>query len=98
MKKPTDAKNVNVFVKRDAKTETFKRPNHPDFWDSSECKKNRFTGVRKNDMALQWEFWILGNMEKTVTYNEVALNPKALANAHVELFKMRPDPALFERK
>lgn len=79
------------------KTESFKRPNHPDFMDSSELKKIRFSGVRQNQMALQWEFWILGNVERTVSFADVAKDSLALTRAHVDLFAMTPDPALFKR-
>ena len=93
----TDAKNVNVFAKRNAKTENFKRPDHPDFRTAEEHKKAKFTGIRRNSIALRWEFWILGNIEKVVSFQELALNPKALNQAHVEVFKMQPDPDLFKR-
>lgn len=91
-----DAKNTNVFVKRNAKTENFKRPDHPDFRTADEHKKAKFTGIRRNEMGLRWEFWILGEIKKEVTFQEVARDPKALAKAHVELFRMQPDPDLFK--
>ena len=91
------AKN-NPNIKHNAKTESFKRPNHPDFWNTEECKKNKLTGVRCNRMALRWEFWILGEMAKEVTFQAVALDSKALVKAHVELFAMQPDPTIFDRK
>lgn len=80
------------------KTESFKRPNHPDFWTSDECRKNEFSGIRQNNIALRWEFWILGNMERTVSFEDVAKDPLALTKVHVDLFQMTPDPKLFERK
>lgn len=83
---------------RKQKTEKYKRPDHPDFWTSDECKKNQFSGIRQNNIALRWEFWILGNMEKTVSFEEVAKDEFALTKAHVELFHMTPDPELFKRK
>lgn len=91
-------KKVTPLVKSPGqqKTESFKRPNHSDFWDTSECKKNKLTGIRKNDMVLQWEFWILGNIEKTVSFQEVANDPQALNKAHCELFAMNPLPDTFK--
>lgn len=97
MKESKDAKNHNVFVKRNAKTENFKRPNHPDFFTAEELKKAKFTGIRQNNIGVCWEFWILGEIVKTVTYEQVAINPKALRDAHVEVFKMAPDTEVFKR-
>lgn len=79
------------------KTEKFKRPNHPDFMTASELKDIEFSGIRQNNLALRWEFWILGRMEKEVSYAAVAADPLALTKAHVELFAMTPDPSLFKR-
>jgi len=85
------------IVKHNAETGKSKRPNHPDFWDTSECKKNKLTGIRQNTMAMQWEFWILGNLEKTVTFQAVALDPLALTKAHCEVFFMDPPKNVFQR-
>ena len=82
---------------RNFKTESFKRPDHPDFWTSSECKTNKFSGVRRNTIALQWEFWILGDMVRTVSFQAVANDPFALTKAHVDIFCMVPDQSLFKR-
>lgn len=79
------------------KTEHYKRPDHPDFMDSSELKKIKFSGVRQNNIGLQWEFWILGKVERTVSFADVAKDSLALTRAHVDLFAMTPDPALFKR-
>ena len=92
------SKRITPLIKHNAKTENIKRPNHPDFMDSSELKKIKFTGVRPNQMALQWEFWILGNVEKTVSFVNVKNDKFALTRAHVELFHMTPDPNLFKKK
>lgn len=91
-------RKVTPLVKANAKTESFKRPNHPDFWDSSECKKNKFTGIRQNNIALQWEFWILGNLERTAAFADVAKDKFLLTKIHVELFQMTPEPNVFARR
>lgn len=91
------AKN-NPNIKHNAETGKYKRPNHPDFWDTTECKKNKLTGVRQNRMAMQWEFWILGNLERTVSFLAVSIDKDALTKAHAEVFHMIPDdPKLFVR-
>jgi hypothetical protein len=40
--------------------EDFKRPNHPDFMDSSELAKLGFTGLRNNSLTNYAEVWIDG--------------------------------------
>jgi hypothetical protein len=90
-------KKKTIIFDPNAKTESFKRPNHPDFMTSSELKKIEFSGVRKNEHVLEWEFWILGEVRKTVHFTEVAKDQYALTRAHVELFQMTPDPKLFKR-
>lgn len=79
------------------KTESFKRPDHPDFWTTEELKKKEFSGVRQNNIALQWEFWILGNMERAVSFEAVAKDKYILTKTHCDVFYMTPDPMLFKR-
>ena len=82
---------------RNFKTESFKRPDHQDFWTSSECKQHKLSGVRQNKIALQWEFWILGELVRTVSFADTAKDPLALTKAHVDVFCMTPEPTLFKR-
>jgi len=94
----TDAKNNPIIVSPGKQqTESFKRPNHPDFMDVAELEKIEFTGVRQNNIGLRWEFWILGFMQKTVSFQEVAKDRFALTKAHIELFGLTPDPSIFKR-
>jgi hypothetical protein len=90
-------KKTIPLVKRNAATERMKRPDHPDFWTTEECKKNKLTGIRNNPNLSQWEFWILGNLEKTVSFLAVSIDPNALTKAHVELFKLNPPDGMFPR-
>jgi hypothetical protein len=94
----TNAKN-NPNFKHNAKTEKFKRPDHPDFKTTEEHKKANFSGVRKNDMTLQYEFWILGEIVKTVHFLTAKQDKDALKNTHLEVFCMLPDEGkiLFSR-
>ena len=64
----------------------FKRPNHVDFMTTEEHKKNKTTGVRKNDMTMEFEFWVLGEIRKKVHFLTLKNNPKALEEAHMEVF------------
>lgn len=91
-------KRTTPIAKHNARTESFKRPDHPDFWTSDECRKKQFSGIRKNDIALRWEFWILGAMEKQVSYEDCIKDQFALTKAHMEVFHMAPEnPNMFKR-
>lgn len=68
------------------KDPVFKRPNHPDFKTSSELKQAKFTGLRENNMALEYEFWVLGEIRKTVKFIDAQKDPMALQKAHMEVF------------
>lgn len=72
--------------------EDFKRPDHNDFLTSSELKAKEFTGVRHNSLLSLHEFWILGEIVKTVTDATVARDPEALTKAHLEVFALTKDP------
>lgn len=43
--------------------EDFKRPNHNDFKDSAELRKENFSGIRHNSITDNMEFWIDGRIE-----------------------------------
>lgn len=92
----SSAKN-NPLFDRKAPTGKSKRPDHQDFWTTEECKQKKLTGIRQNNIAMQWEFWILGRVERTVSFAVVKKDPLALTRAHVDLFAMVPDPKLFQR-
>lgn len=40
----------------------FKRPNHADFKDSAELRKEEFTGIRINNLSQEWEIWVVGEL------------------------------------
>jgi len=71
---------------RQQRTEEFRRPDHNDFMTTSELAKCRFSGVRDNVLASQYEIWVAGKAEVTVTYLAVAADPLALTKAYSELF------------
>lgn len=68
--------------------EGFERPNHPDFMDSTELRKTRFTGLRHNSLSNEAEIWILGHVVERVTEAEVQLNPLAINNAYERAFDL----------
>lgn len=56
--------------------DNFKRPNHPDFMDSSELAKIEFTGVRHNSLSHYQEMWVLGKKVFELPATEVQTNPE----------------------
>lgn len=63
-----------------------KRPDHPDFLTSAELKAKEWSGVRLNSLIDTYEFWICGEIKKTVSAVGVAADYRVLEKAHVELF------------
>ena len=70
--------------------EDFNRPNHPDFMTSSELVKIEFTGIRHNSITNDCEIWILGNLERRITKEEVLMDDKAISKAYEEVFGLEP--------
>lgn len=87
---PTAKLNPVLDNLHKATTPTHKRPDHPDFMTSVELAKSEFTGMRQNNLAQQWEFWIAGEMRKSVSFEKVAADKFALTKAHLELFQFKP--------
>lgn len=63
-----------------------KRPDHPDFMDSSELKKIQHSGVRNNRIGDCIELWVLGEVVKSVSFMEIKFNPNAFNDAYAEHF------------
>lgn len=72
-----------------SKTEEFKRPDHPDFALTSELVKQEFSGVRHYQVTGDFEFWILGEIVKTLKKTDVEANPALLYQAHNDVFHLR---------
>lgn len=85
-----DAKNFIVDKSKiqipEGTMEDFKRPNHYDFMTTSELKKTTFSGLRHNSLADNAEIWILGRLERVITFPEVQLDPLAINKAWAEVF------------
>ncbi len=64
------------------KTPDFKRPNHNDFRDSLELRKENFSGVRRNSLTREWEIWILGEIKAHGAEKDI----DAFAVAYQEIF------------
>lgn len=68
--------------------EDFKRPNHPDFMDSSELKKIQWSGFRHNSITDCGEIWVLGEVKESISAQQVALNPLAINEAYERVFEL----------
>jgi hypothetical protein len=63
-------KKVPLIIRspKNQRTEHFKRPDHPDFMDATELKKTKFSGLRANQVGLQTEIWVLGEIVVAVSF------------------------------
>lgn len=68
--------------------EDFKRPDHPDFMTASELKAIKFSGLRRNEMGLCSEVWMLGEAVITISDEELRRNPKAINIAMEDVFAL----------
>lgn len=68
--------------------EDFKRPDHPDFMDSSELKKAKWSGLRHNSLTDEAEIWVLGEVVERVSQQQVMLNPLAINEAFEKAFAL----------
>lgn len=63
----SDAKNYIVDKSKiqipEGTMEDFIRPEHPDFKDFYELQKARWSGIRKNEISQEVEFWVLGEIK-----------------------------------
>ena len=84
---PSVAKRTIPLITHNAPTGSSERPNHADFKTTEELKKDKFSGMRHNAMATQYEFWLVGEMVRAVSEEIVAMDEFALTKAHIEVFK-----------
>ena len=66
--------------------EDFKRPNHPDFMDSSELKKKKWSGIRHNSINGDLECWIEGEIAFHSTALELSLDANSFQKKYGEYF------------
>lgn len=80
-----DAKDYKPIRKyKKAESLEFKRPDHPDFMDSSELKKKEFSGVRVNKISNEWEIWTVGELKA----HGPAADQVAFMQAYQEVFQI----------
>lgn len=80
--------NPILYNLRESISEEYKRSNHPDFLTSSELKAKEWSGVRKNSLSDDYEFWVAGEIIKTVPLEAVKKDAFILERTHIELFKI----------
>lgn len=64
----------------------FKRPNHPDFMDSSELKKMKFNGIRSNSVTEDLECWIEGEVVVVSSKLARSINPQDFEQKYADYF------------
>lgn len=88
MTKETRARIVDKskIVIPEGTMEDFKRPDHPDFWDSKELAANRWSGFRHNSLTNHAELWVDGVLKASISPEAVRLDPLAMNKAYEEIF------------
>lgn len=56
--------------------EDFKRPNHNDFKDSAELRKESFSGIRHNSLSDYMEFWVDGEKKFEMSALDFIFSPE----------------------
>lgn len=82
-------------------TEDFesKRPDHPDFMDFYELKDTQFSGIRHNELNGDTEIWILGEIRKRLSKEDMFYDPDVkLSLAFKELFLIDCDVAMEDQR
>lgn len=54
----------------------------------AQLAEQRFSGIRANDLWLRFELWILGRLERTISYSEFFNEPEALNKMYSEYFDL----------
>ena len=75
-------------MKQEKPKEGFNRPDHPDFKDSSELKKDEWSGLRMNSLTNCAEIWLLGNLEASVSPWDLAQNPNKVNEEMERVFAL----------
>lgn len=84
----TPNKKLNPILHNLSKsvTEELKRSNHADFATTSELKAKKFSGIRHNSIAMNYEFWIEGDVKCQVSEASVVMDATMLERTYKDLF------------
>ena len=52
----------------------------------SQLAEQKFSGIRANDLWLRFEIWILGRLDRTLSYTEFFNRPESLNELYAEAF------------
>jgi hypothetical protein len=66
--------------------EDFKRPNHNDFRLTSELHVQSFSGIRRNELAGEYEIWVEGDVLARFSTAVADSNPQAFEDFFKEVF------------
>lgn len=73
-----------------SKPKSFKvQVNEFDGRTQSDLTTARFSGIRANDLANRFEIWILGQIDRTVSYQEFWTNEHSLTTAYCIAFGLK---------
>lgn len=73
---------------RKIETEECKRSEHNDYATTSELKDRQYSGLRHNTVLEVIEFWVVGNLERSIPARDGIPDPHALRTAYEEVFGM----------
>lgn len=85
---PSELKRTIPIIVHNNPTGSERRPDHYDFMTSSELKRAEFSGMRQNQLAMQWELWLVGEIKGTVSFEAAAKDHLAVTRMHAEVFHM----------
>ena len=66
--------------------DNFKRPDHPDFMDSSELRKIHFSGIRHNSISDEMEIWVVGVRKFSMPTMEYKFNTDKWDTEYANIF------------
>ena len=69
--------------------ENFKRPDHPDFMDSSELARMKFSGMRHNSISDYIELWIEGEKKLEMLSSVYRSQPELWAREYSAVFGLK---------
>lgn len=69
--------------------EDFRRPDHPDFQDSSELAKAGFSGMRHNSISDYVELWVDGVKKMEMLISVYRNQPELWASKYSEVFGLK---------
>lgn len=80
--------NKDNLIAPAGEMDDFKRPDHPDFMDSAELRKIKWSGYRMNKLTNDAEIWLKGEVKAAISPNQLAIDPQAVNKAMADIFAL----------